>query len=222
MKKPLNRFITTRLFEINRQVFKQLYCETSQEIKFININDEVLMSIDSFGFIYSDKKELLGKLLLRNGKWIFESKNEKTTYFNRQVQNKNQESLNEFQRELFIKYWKKKMSEPEVYSTIDILNVEGQFYQQVIFYMTDDRVEFLDKDRKPVMVFDCHCNAFLLDDQKKRVQIGKINLRNNSWVFDPNSDHHQYLVCSKPDKGPEPIIELERDIFKKYWENKHE
>jgi len=114
------------------------------------------------------------------------------------------------------------MPEQEIYSTIDALCVNGQFFQQVIFYMTDDRVEFFDQEYNPVMIFDCHCNAFLLDDQKNRVQIGKINLRNNSWVFDPSSDQYQHLVCSKPDKGPEPIIELERDIFKKYWENKHE
>jgi hypothetical protein len=114
------------------------------------------------------------------------------------------------------------MSEQEIYSTIDALCVNGQFFQQVIYYMTDDRVEFLNQDRKPVMIFDHSCNAFLTDEQGKRTQIGKIHLRDNSWVFDPSSDQYQHLACSKLDKGPEPIIELERDIFNKYWKSKHE
>lgn len=113
------------------------------------------------------------------------------------------------------------MSEQEIYSVIDALCVKGQFFQQVIYYMTDDRVEFLNQDRKPVMIFDHSCNAFLTDEQGKRTQIGKIHLRNNEWVFVPESQDYQHLACSKADKGPEPIIELERDIFKKYWENKN-
>lgn len=108
----------------------------------------------------------------------------------------------------------------EAYSTIDMFRIDDDFFQQVIFYMTDDRVEFIDSDCNPVMIFDCHCNAFLLDDENNRVEIGKINLRDNSWVFDPSLNQYQHLTCSKPDKGPEPIIELEREIFKKYWNNK--
>ncbi len=112
------------------------------------------------------------------------------------------------------------MSE-EVYSTIDALCVNGEFFQQVIYYMSDDRVEFLNQELQPVLIFDCHCNAFVPGEQGKRTQIGKIHLRNNEWIFVPESEDYQHLVCSKPGKGPEPIIELERGIFTKYWENKN-
>lgn len=216
-----NNVVIVGQFKIGDLSFKQIFYKDSQRVEFIDTSNKTLMVFDSFGNIYSEKKDFLGKLALRAGKWVFEPSDKKNSKVSWRIQNLNQRSSVEFQQGFFIGYWKKKMTETEVYSTIELLRVCERFFQQVIYYMTDDRVEFLDQDRKPVMIFDCHCNAFLPDEQGKRIKIGKIHLQNNEWVFVPESETYQHLVCSKPDKGPEPIIELERDIFTKYWEKKN-
>lgn len=111
------------------------------------------------------------------------------------------------------------MPEFERYCYFGKIWIGDQLFKQVMFDLSDERVEILNATDKSLMVFDTEGNTFLYNEQRNRVFIGKIEISNRNFVFVPSSEDYEYLKFSKALRGFEPIHHFQQDIFKKYWEH---
>ena len=116
------------------------------------------------------------------------------------------------------------MTEQEPYGLMLSFKVGNSIFEHVIYSSTDDRTEILNEDQQALMMVtnNCEVNIFTGEDLKQKTVIGHILLSpgSNNWHFQAADSKFKQLEMSIPDIGPEPIIELERKIFTKYWETK--
>lgn len=110
------------------------------------------------------------------------------------------------------------MPEFERYCYFGKIWIGDRLYKQVMFDLSDERIEILDASDRSLMVFDTEGNTFLFNEQRDRVFIGKIEISNRNFVFVPSSRDYDYLKCSRAVRGFEPIHDFQQDIFNKFWE----